>query len=498
MTRKEDVPLSTRWARLRFAVVSPLLASPPKPGELQRRLEELAAKEYAHPETGAPKRFGKSTIEHWFYTARYEADPLGALTRKAHAQAGQHPSVSIAQGAAIKLQYQQHPSWSYKLHSDNLEALAKEDDSLGEFPGYATVRRYMKSRGFYRQRRIKRKLDRGENGVPVQIVHERREVRSYEVTHVHGLWHLDFHVGSMPVLTPAGEWKMPHLLGVLDDHSRLCCHLQWYLDETTDALVHGFCQALQKRALPWKLLTDNGAAMLAAEFTEGLARLSIVHETTLPYTPEQNAKQEVFWAQVEGRLMAMLEGEKELTLALLNEATQAWVELEYHLKPHAELDEAPRVRYQHAPNVGRPCPDSETLRRAFRMQVTRKQRRSDGTITVRGVRFEVPARYRVLEKLCLRYARWDLSSIDLVDPLSGVHLARILPLDKARNADGKRRIIKDIDDPMPMTPSPDSGIAPALRALMRDYAATGLPPAYLPKDDYRGGDDLAALREVTQ
>ena len=38
----------------------------------------------------------------------------------------------------------------------------------------------------------------------------------------------------------------------------------------------------------------------------------------------QNAKQESFWGRVEGRLMAMLEGEQTLTLELLNEATQAW------------------------------------------------------------------------------------------------------------------------------------------------------------------------------
>ncbi len=29
-----------------------------------------------------------------------------------------------------------------------------------------------------------------------------RETRSYEVTHVHGLWHLDFHEGSRPVPPP--------------------------------------------------------------------------------------------------------------------------------------------------------------------------------------------------------------------------------------------------------------------------------------------------------
>ena len=81
--------------------------------------------------------------------------------------------------------------------------------------------------------------------------------------------------------------------------------------------------------------------MLAAETQEGLERLSIEHHTTLSQTPEQNGKQEVFWAQVEGRLMAMLEGEPEVTLDLLNRATQAWVEHEYHRSTHSETGQTP-------------------------------------------------------------------------------------------------------------------------------------------------------------
>ena len=34
-------------------------------------------------------------------------------------------------------------------------------------------------------------------------------------------------------------------------------------------------------------MTDNGAAMLATETTAGLAALSILHQTTLPYSPYQ-------------------------------------------------------------------------------------------------------------------------------------------------------------------------------------------------------------------
>ncbi len=89
---------------------------------------------------------------------------------------------------------------------------------------------------------------------------ERWEVRSYEAEYVHGLWHADFHQGSRQVLMPSGRWVTPLLLCLIDDHSRLVCHLQWYLDEAAETLAHGLCQALQKRALPRALMTDNGAA----------------------------------------------------------------------------------------------------------------------------------------------------------------------------------------------------------------------------------------------
>ena len=463
-----------RWARLRFQILGPLLAAPADDGELKARIEALAARAWRHPTTGESIRFSFKTLERWWYIARGADDPLAALARRVPSHAGTHPSLSPAVAEAIKRQHRDHPRWSFQLHHDNLVALAREDPGLGPVPGYATVCRFMKEQGLLRARKRRRmQHPDGEPFVP-------RETRSYEVAHVHGLWHLDFHEGSRAVLTPDGQWLKPRLLGVLDDRSRLCCHLQWYLDETAEALIHALSQAFHKRGLPRALLTDNGAAMIAAETVEGLERLGIVHHTTLPYSPEQNGKQESFWGQIEGRLLPMLEGLPELPLDLLNTATQAWVEEEYQRKDHSEIRESPLGRYLRGPSVGRESPSSDALRRAFRTEVTRKQRRSDGTVTVEGVRFEVPSAYRTLLQLRLRVARWDLSAVDLVDPRSGDHLATLLPLDKARNAERVRRAVASVDaDDEPARPV---GIAPHLRALMADYAATGLPPAYLPKN----------------
>jgi hypothetical protein len=270
------------------------------------------------------------------------------------------------------------------------------------------------------------------------------------------------------------------MFAMLDDHSRICCHAQWYADpENTESFVHGTSQGFLKRGLPRQLLTDGGSAMLAAESTEGLLRLGIVHWTTLPGTPEQNGKQENFWTVVEGRLMAMLEGVEPLTLELLNEATQAFIELDYHRSVHSETKQTPLERWLSSPSVVRPSPSAEELRQAFRMQATRTQRRSDGTISVEGRRFEIPSRYRTLVRPTVRYARWDLSSVDLVDPRSGRLLCPLLPLDKQKNADRRRRPLEPATFAEP-EPTRRSGIAPLLKKLIAEYAATGLPPAYLP------------------
>ena len=226
-------------------------------------------------------------------------------------------------------------------------------------------------------------------------------------------------------------------------------------------------------------MTDNGSAMLAGEFTGGLSRLGILHETTLPYSPYQNAKQEVFWARVEGRLMAMLDGEAELTLDLLNSATQAWVEREYHRAKHSETGCTPLDRFINGPQAGRECPGSEALRQSFRIEVARIQRRSDGTLSLDGTRFEIPSRYRTLLRPTVRYARWDLRRVDLVDAHTGAVLCPLYPLDKTANADGQRRRLA-VPDASPTPPA--TGMAPLLRQLIDAQEATGLPPAYLPKE----------------
>jgi putative transposase len=479
MSDRRKPSIHERWAHLRFSVVGALLAAPPARGELRAELAKLSAKSWLHPVTGEPTRFGVSTMERWLYQARKaRMDPVGVLRRKVRKDVGQQPSIGDQLRAALLVQYAAHKSWSYQLHADNLATLVEADPRWGPMPSYSSVRRFMKASGLAKRRRLSSKDTEGARKAELRL--DEREVCSYESEYVGGLWHLDFHTGSLRVLTPAGEWETPELFGALDDRSRVACHLQWYLVENAQNLSHGLSQAFQKRGLPRSLMTDGGGAMISDEVTQALARLGILHQRTLPYSPYQNGKQENFWAQVEGRLLAMLEGYKELTLALLNEATQAWVELEYNRERHSEIGEAPVARLLAGPDVTRPSPSSDELRVAFMAEEHRTQRRSDGTVSIEGRRFEVPSRYRHLERVTVRYADWDLSRVHLIDERTSAVLCQLFPLDRVKNSDGQRRTLEPVVA-VP-APPPEPGIAPLLKKLMADYAATGLPPAYLPKD----------------
>jgi putative transposase len=474
LTDREDRADRDRWARLRFAIIGPLLAAPPAKGELQGMLRDLSSRSWQHPVSGQPVRFGMSTLERWYLAARRaRQDPVAALKTRIRADAGHSRALSPLLIAALHAQYHVHPNWSVALHHDNLRTQFADE---ARFPSYTTVRSYFRAKGLDKLPRRSR-VTAAKHFAP-------REVRSFEVECVNAVWHLDFHDCSRNVLTAQGTWVKPVALCVLDDRSRLVCHVQWYFNATTKNLVHGFIQALMRRALPRSLLTDNGAAMMAEEFKNGLHGLGILHQTTLPYSPWMNGKQESIWGRVEGRLIAMLEGVSELSLDLLNRATHAWVEQEYHQTRHGDLGCTPLERYRAGPDVGRPCPGSDILRRAFRMEVTRTQRRSDGTVSLEARRFEVPSQFTHLKHLQLRYARWDLSVVDLVDARSGAVLCALYPLDKVANASGERRVKAEAAARATAAPPPGHGeIAPLLKKLLAEFAATGLPPPYLPDED---------------
>jgi hypothetical protein len=226
-------------------------------------------------------------------------------------------------------------------------------------------------------------------------------------------------------------------------------------------------------------MSDNGSAMLSDEMVQGLSRLGVNHHTTLAESPEQNGKMEHL-TQVEGRLMAMLEGEKNLTLELLNRATLAWLELEYNRKLHSEIGTTPLGRFLTGPTVLRPSPSSDIGRAAAGLSSagdpnpTSQRRHADRW------------RSALRDPLALSHlAAPDgaVGQLGLIERRLGRRADRrgahdAVAARQAGQADGRRRVLGVQPD---LEPEPTTtGIAPLLRELMNDYAATGLPPAYVP------------------
>ncbi len=79
-------PDPDRWARLRFAIIGPLLAAPPGPGELRKALRDLSAR-----------------------VARKARDPVAVLRRRGRNDAGRTRRMTAALMQALQIQYQAHP-----------------------------------------------------------------------------------------------------------------------------------------------------------------------------------------------------------------------------------------------------------------------------------------------------------------------------------------------------------------------------------------------------
>lgn len=470
-----------QWAQFRLSVIGTLLSSPPPKGELATEIRNLTNRNWRHPITGINTRFEFSTIETWFYQAKGATDPIAKLRWKTRSDLGRSRTVSEVIAAEIMKLHEKFPFWSYQLMTDNLKALLTKKPDLGKVPGYQSVRRYMKRRGLTKMRKPPN-WDRPSTAAAV-LAAATKEVRSWEREYFNSLWHLDYHTGPKKIVMADGTWATPFLLAIMDDHSRLVCHLQWFTEQTAENLVHGFIQALMKRQVPCELMEDNGSPMISKEFQAGLAATGIELSRIQPGCPYQNGKNEFFWNQIDGRLMAMLDHYPNMTLKILNDLTQAWVEMEYNRRWHSEIKTTPNDRYLNSKDVGRPCPDPQILKFRFQREETRKLRRSDCSISLEGQRYEIPSRLRHIERLTVKYAAWDLGFVHIVDPRTGEPMARINPVDKIKNGDSIRR---PVENPIIIRPQPlTTELPPLLQQYVEEYAAQGLKPAYIPKDEHK-------------
>ena len=305
MNDPEEESGRDRWARLRFAIVGPVLAAPPARGALRATLGRLAAQSWRHPSTRAP------------VTLRVPHDRAVVLRRaQCDARSGRRAPAPPAQGrrpaarrcprgcswllqrpvsGAPELELSAPPRQSRRADRRGPDArpAAVVHDAAPVHDGAGVASRAAPADAGHAGRHGRRAPARSSS----RCAASRRSTCTGC-----GIWTSTTARARSSVAPARGPGRCCSACSTIARAWPVTCSGIW--TRRPRPWCTGSRRPFRSAGLPRALLTDNGAAMLAAEVRQGLETLGIVHETTLPYSPYQNAKQEVFWAQVEGRLLA--------------------------------------------------------------------------------------------------------------------------------------------------------------------------------------------------
>ncbi len=376
-------------ALFRYGVISPLLLSSDERTRSER-LREQAAQLWQGPD-GIPRCYSASTIEGWFYA--YRGGGLAALRDKPRADKGTQKAIRPELAEAIDRLLKDHP----RLKTLRIiERLTAEGLITGNSPSHSTIYRYVRPR-------------RQEGGAepPGQ------ERRSFEAPYAGALWQTDVMYGSyVPVKCADGRRRkgQTYLVVCLDDHSRLCCHGQFYLQQGLPAIIDTFRQATRKRGVPEQLYCDNARVYRSPQLRRIAAEIGAVLSFTKIRDAAAKGKVERFLQTVQTSFLTPLyEFTAPKSLAELNEHFWQWMESGYNNKLHSTLGQTPLQRWLITAAKVRLLPADQPVEHFFLLQAERKVR-NDGTFSLMSQRFETDWTL-ARSKIAVRYDPADMSRV---------------------------------------------------------------------------------------
>jgi transposase InsO family protein len=110
------------------------------------------------------------------------------------------------------------------------------------------------------------------------------ERRAFVAAHAGEVWYGDVLHG--PSVLISGRMRKAYLISFMDDASRLITHSAFCPAETALEVEGVFKQAVLKRGLTVRLVTDNGSAYRAETFQGICARLEVKLVYCRPFSPE--------------------------------------------------------------------------------------------------------------------------------------------------------------------------------------------------------------------
>lgn len=354
-------------AAFRLGIVGDLLAREFAPGELRLELEKKAAIRYRPPGAAATKSFHWKTLQSWYYKARSRGlrGLLPTSRRKGHGLA------LTAEQRALLLQIrEEHPNAPTELILSEAvrQGVVKEDQITA-----STLNRVFADAGVAR----------------VALDRHGRVRRSWSAAAVGDLWHGD--VCHIWVPSVEGKPRRFFVHGLLDDHSRYVPALEAREAEREVDALSVLAGSLLRFPAPQAVYFDNGPCYRGEVLALACDRLGIRLVHAKPHDPQARGKQERFWRTFRSRCADHLPA--GATLQEINAALLAWLDADYHVRPHAALMGEPPARRFRAglARLGRPHTPGD-LTKALAIPASRKIR-NDLTFDLDGTRWEVSGRH---------------------------------------------------------------------------------------------------------
>jgi transposase InsO family protein len=225
------------------------------------------------------------------------------------------------------------------------------------------------------------------------------DMRKFEVQMSNDLWQSDCMHG--PKVLHEGRLRKSYLFAIIDDHSRLIPHGQFYLAENLENYLECLWTAMRKRGVPRKLYVDNGPSFKSHRLQLGCAALEIGLSYARPYKPQGKGKIERFFRTLRTQFLPELS--EQLSLKELNRAFTHYIEQIYHQRVHGGTGQKPIDRYLQDAKALRKAP--ENLPEYYRKQAHRKVN-FDRTVKLDGRLYEAPAGL-VGRQVALRFENYD-------------------------------------------------------------------------------------------
>lgn len=353
-----------KLALFRYGLIAPLVLEALPRGELTRRAEEIASRQYDIPDS-TRRAVSVDTLLEW--AARYRRGGFEALAPKPRQDRGQSRTITPQLASLIERLKRENP---HRTGTTLLRELALSSGQADPPLSASTLYRFLTQRGLSERQLL--------------APHARKK---FEAELSNQIWQADMLVGPW-VQRPGGGRRQVFLHATLDDASRLIPHAQFYASQGLDAALDCLRQAIAARGIPVRLYIDNAKVYRSPQLARIAASLGTLITHSRPYQPEGRGKIERWFRTVREQCLANLDPKRALALDELNERLWSWIDV-YHRAAHSALGTTPLLRWQRDIAKVRQLPPATDLRRLFFHRLDRLVRR-DSTFLLRNRLYEAP------------------------------------------------------------------------------------------------------------